>query len=136
MPRTPLKLCAHHGCNARVSWRDRFCEPHRVTAAREREARRPARTTETGATTSGGGRSGFWRALRKSCLERDPVCKSCHEKPATHADHIVPKSAGGRDALENLEGLCHSCHSRKTAATDGGFGNPRRGHARGSRANR
>jgi hypothetical protein len=29
-------------------------------------------------------------------------------------------------ALENLQGLCSTCHSRKTATEDSGFGNPRR----------
>jgi len=46
-------------------------------------------------------------------LARDPLC-NCNQ-PATEVDHIVPKSAGGSDSMENLQGLCKPCHSRKTA---------------------
>lgn len=39
---------------------------------------------------------------------------------ATEVDHIISKAEGGRDELSNLQGLCKSCHSRKTARVDGG----------------
>lgn len=45
--------------------------------------------------------------------------------PATDVDHIIPHK-GNEDLMwdeENLQALCHACHSRKTAAEDGGFGN-------------
>ena len=64
-----------------------------------------------------------WRRLRLVVLARDPVCMICHRDAAWHADHIVPKSRGGTDDLENLQGLCESCHNRKTPTEDGGFGN-------------
>lgn len=54
------------------------------------------------------------------------MCKLCGDKKSSHADHITPKRDGGLDDVSNLQGTCHSCHSRKTAAHDGGFGNPRR----------
>lgn len=56
-------------------------------------------------------------------LARNPTCVSCHTNPATHADHIDPD--GRRFDLRNGQGLCHPCHSRKTAAQDGGYGNPK-----------
>lgn len=46
-------------------------------------------------------------------LRRDPICLICREKPSTQVDHIIAKPEG-RDTLENLQGLCESCHSRKT----------------------
>jgi 5-methylcytosine-specific restriction protein A len=40
---------------------------------------------------------------------------------AEHVDHKVALAAGGEKYDEgNLQGLCHSCHSRKTVACDGG----------------
>lgn len=63
-----------------------------------------------------------WKAKRKAVLERDPVCMvpGCG-KPSKHADHIVPRRHGGSDELDNLQGLCHSHHSAKTAAEDSRF---------------
>ena len=45
---------------------------------------------------------------------------------ASHVDHIVTKRAGGSDDECNLQGLCASHHSMKTATYDRGFGNQRR----------
>ena len=65
-----------------------------------------------------------WRRLRVKVLLRDPMCMSrgCR-RLATVADHIIPRRQGGTDDLENLQGLCQSCHSRMTIRFDGGFGN-------------
>ena len=35
--------------------------------------------------------------------------------PATEVDHIIPLRHGGGNKLENLQSLCKSCHSSKTA---------------------
>ena len=68
-----------------------------------------------------------WHQLRLRVLARDPWCKLCEKEGrvavSTDADHIVPRSEGGSDKMSNLQGACHSCHSRKTATLDGGFGN-------------
>lgn len=48
---------------------------------------------------------------------------------ATDLDHIISRSLGGSDDAENLQALCHSCHSKKTAKEDGGFKNRRRRNA-------
>lgn len=57
-----------------------------------------------------------WRALRTAVLKRDPVCvvRGCG-RPATHADHIIPRERGGADSMGNLRGLCQSCHNRRSA---------------------
>jgi len=47
-------------------------------------------------------------------LARDPICRSCRRAPSTEADHIVPLAQGGDWSLENGQGLCKTCHSRKT----------------------
>jgi 5-methylcytosine-specific restriction endonuclease McrA len=40
------------------------------------------------------------------------------------ADHLIPLRRGGRRVDGNLQGVCLSCGNRKTAMSDGGFGNP------------
>lgn len=58
-----------------------------------------------------------WKLARQEALVRDNYqCRAClrvvHGR-AAHVDHIVPKSQGGADTLDNLQTLCVSCHSKK-----------------------
>ena len=87
-------------------------------------ARRPS------ASKRGYGRA--WERLAGAFRNRHPYCADpfgLHDGsvPGSHVDHIVPRSADGTDEWSNLQTLCASCHSRKTARCDGGFGNPPRG---------
>jgi 5-methylcytosine-specific restriction protein A len=66
-----------------------------------------------------------WQQTRKHFLAQHPDCEDCGA-PATQADHRIPTRQGGTSDESNLAARCASCHSRKTAARDGGFGNPRR----------
>lgn len=64
-----------------------------------------------------------WKRLRKMKLTRDPVCETVDcGRPASEVDHVLPLAKGGENDWENLQSLCHPCHSRKTATEDGGFG--------------
>jgi 5-methylcytosine-specific restriction protein A len=71
-----------------------------------------------------------WRRLRQMQLAREPICQDpfgFHAADgrvvmAIEVDHIISKSKGGRDNLDNLQSLCKGCHSTKTAKMDGGFG--------------
>jgi hypothetical protein len=70
--------------------------------------------------------SAKWRAVRKQYLERNPVCEEpgC-DAASTDVHHID----GNVEHLSyrNLEGLCHSHHSRRTATgRDRGKGTLRR----------
>jgi 5-methylcytosine-specific restriction protein A len=72
-----------------------------------------------------------WRQLREWVLRRQPLCKECEKhgkvEPATEVDHHVPHRGDMKLFWDrtNLVGMCASCHSKKTAREDGGFGNRR-----------
>jgi len=83
--------------------------------------------TRPSAHARGYGRA--WGRLRAWVLARRPLCAVCGG-PATDVDHIIPRERGGLDSPTNLQGLCHSHHSQKTAREDGGFGHARKGPAR------
>jgi 5-methylcytosine-specific restriction protein A len=61
-------------------------------------------------------------------LTREPLCRACKLRgklvPATDVDHIDGDVRNMAD--ENLQPLCHSCHSEKTAREDGGLGRKRK----------
>lgn len=59
------------------------------------------------------------KAWRKVILMRDRVCRHCHKAPATRADHVKALKAGGDWSYDNGEGLCLSCHGRKSVKQDG-----------------
>lgn len=92
----------------------------------------PAHPTPRGPTptprpsSTGQGYGAPWRRLRALVLAAEPLCVDpfgVHEgRPtiATDVDHIVARSRGGSDDRDNLQSLCHACHSRKTNAEDGG----------------
>ena len=73
-----------------------------------------------------------WRRRREQVLSREPLCRSCSDQgktvEATDVDHIVPLADGGDHSDDNLQPLCHECHSRKTATMDGGLGKPKTRH--------
>lgn len=61
-----------------------------------------------------------WRKLRLMILQREPLCKECEKKnrfvSAVVVDHILPINKGGAKlSLDNLQGLCTTCHNRKSA---------------------
>lgn len=108
---------------ARSHWQD--------VKARMARFRRPEKRARRDTQSAPLYRTARWRKLRKLVLARDGyICQACSKVGrttlATDVDHIVPTSAGGDESEANLQALCHSCHSRKTAREDGAFGNPRK----------
>ena len=97
------------------------------------ELMKPKRLREKRPSSSAMGYGSQWRKLRAFILNREPLCRHCaengHTELASDLDHIVPKAQGGTDDPDNLQPLCHSCHSRKTATEDGGFGHSQDYHA-------
>lgn len=96
------RLCSRPGCGE--------FGPHRHGEDRRSAAKR--------------GYDRTWQRLRLMQLRREPLCREHQLRrgeimEATEVDHIVPLSAGGANALENLQSLCKSCHSAKTAREAG-----------------
>jgi hypothetical protein len=63
-----------------------------------------------------------WDERRRAVYRRDDyTCQNCGVQSGPdasgngvplHAHHVVPKSKGGSNRLENLQTLCESCHNR------------------------
>ena len=52
-----------------------------------------------------------YRKLCQKILERDGwKCQACGLRQRLHIHHIVFRSHGGEDTLENLIALCSDCH--------------------------
>ncbi len=72
-----------------------------------------------------------WREFRITYLRANPLCRNWKECKnfATEIDHIkrVHKESDEHFYdLNNLQPLCKSCHSRKTAHEDGAFGHKKK----------
>lgn len=57
-----------------------------------------------------------WGILREVILHRDPICKKCERAVSTDVDHIDGNAHNNDE--DNLQGLCKSCHSKKTWRED------------------
>ena len=116
MPQRPPRRCTQTGCRETINGRLSRCPDHAIQ--------------DTRASAHHRGYGSEWKRLRAICLKQNPYCVACAERGeltrATDLDHIIPRSQGGTDDPSNLQPTCHPCHSRKTAARDGGFGNPTR----------
>lgn len=115
MPVRAKHPCHHPGCTALVE-RGRYCDEHQPHVEERR------------GTSAQRGYGYRWQRLRRMFLAAHPLCADPfgdHQRDgvvvaATDVDHIVPRTRGGTDDESNLQQLCHSCHSRKTNAEDGG----------------
>ncbi len=124
MPSTPMAKCLKSACPNRVATKtDRLCPEHKAVAQKIYDDQRGSSNSR--------GYGAKWRRIRKAILARDPVCTcdddgcSCAadcNKASTDVDHKIPRREGGRDTNKNLHGMCHDCHSRKTAIEDGRWG--------------
>ena len=108
MANKPLRPCAHPGC-AELVRGGGYCEKHKPKDVRVRDA----------AWHSWYGRK-VWKRLSTAQLWREPYCRSCAARGertlATEVDHIVPHRGNWIMFTDpdNLQSLCHVCHSAKT----------------------
>jgi len=116
MPHRPLKPCTRQGCKLTV----------RKQGECPKECPRPRREPDERPSPSARGYDARWRKIRMGILSGEPLCRACEKQGrvtlATDVDHIIPLSRGGTNDPGNLQPLCHSCHSTKTAREDGAFG--------------
>lgn len=112
MAMKPRRPCRHPGCSVLVE--GGYCERHQ-----------PKRTGDRSAEAES------WRwmyktdewllELRPAQLLKEPFCRECARRGervrATDVDHVVDHKGDWKIFTDpdNLESLCHSCHSRKTA---------------------
>lgn len=120
MPVKPLRPCNKAGC--RNLTRDRYCDEHKeilTQSKRERDKHydKYKRDKEAAKFYS----SKAWQVLREQALTRDlGLCQHClANKELTSAeevDHILPVKFFWeyRLDIDNLQALCHQCHSIKT----------------------
>lgn len=116
MPYAAPRFCSRPGCAAAATARG-FCEAHARPAPTTYPREIRASASAPAPRSSDYGRD--WQRLRLWFLRRHPLCQApgC-AAPASQVDHIIPH-AGRKDPRfrdpSNLQALCTSCHSRKTA---------------------
>ena len=90
-----------------------------IRAPRSRSKTLKQRQQETGRTLALNGEA--WRRLRAAVLAEQPLCVICAAQgrtaAATDVDHRDNDPTN--NDRDNLQGLCHECHSRKTQADMG-----------------
>lgn len=126
-----LRVSMYVGCTSLqyLRWRIRLPRPLRwgkvVTMKHHSPTRFKKQHTKQRGTAAQRGYGHRWRVYRLTFLSANPLCAHCQRKAAVHVDHI--KAVKGKDdpafwESDNHQGLCHSCHSVKTAAEDGSWG--------------
>ena len=111
MAMKPLRPCLHPGCGVLVS--GGHCAAHQPRSKDQRSAEAQAWRWMYG--------TDVWKRLREDQLLQEPFCRECARRGvrryATDVDHIRDHKGDWAVFTDpgNLESLCHSCHSRKTA---------------------
>ena len=110
MPRRAARPCRTRTCPG-LAGPGGYCATCQKERYRLQNARRPSSAAR--------GYGHRWRRLRRMYLRANPYCVACKRQGrielATEMDHIIPKAQGGGDMEDNLQAMCKSCHSRKTA---------------------
>lgn len=115
MPPQAKRPCRHRGCATVTNDVGGYCEMHR-----QQHAGDGWRNYQPGKTRQERGYGRPWEIKRARIMKRDKyLCQNCRRDgiatKASSVDHIIPKAHGGTDDDFNLESLCWTCHSKKTA---------------------
>lgn len=121
MPLKPLRPCNKTGC--RNLTRDGYCDEHMQMAVQvKRERYKYYDKYKRDKVAAKFYSSKEWQLLREQALTRDlGLCQHCFKKNeitlAEEVDHILPIKVywEHRNDIDNLQSLCHRCHSIKTA---------------------
>lgn len=107
----PFRPCRHPGCGELT--REVYCPKHKPAERRSAQAKVWHKWYQLP----------IWKDdLRPSQLIREPFCRECAMKGkrvyATDVDHIKPHRGDWLLFTDrnNLQSLCHRCHSQKTWA--------------------
>lgn len=110
MPSKPLHPCKHPGCPNLT--REQYCEEHATDYIPRDRCRKNSRQR---------GYDRQWEKFREHYLRSHPLCVDCEKQgqytPAKEVHHIkklrdYPMLKYNED---NLMGLCHTCHCKRTA---------------------
>ena len=114
----PRRTCAAPGCSALALPNHAKCKVHAAKVRSQERARSKGKRIYLDAR---------YRKARAVYMAEHPLCAACGAL-ATDLDHVVPHKGNMRLFWDegNWQALCASCHSVKTAAEDGGFGNAQR----------
>ena len=113
MPTKARKYCKKCGKIATVG---EYCEDH--APKRDYSSEYLRRSTKD---TDKWYKQKAWQIRRAMQLRKQPLCEECLKRgeyvKATDVDHIEPHKGNYEVFIDpdNLQSLCHECHSRKTA---------------------
>ncbi len=115
MARKPLRPCRHPGCFRLTA--NGWCLEHQP------KTKRPDQRSEQAKEWHKLYSKDIWtKVLRPGQLLREPFCRECAKRGyrvrATEVDHIKPHRGDWALFIDpnNLQSLCHACHSAKTMA--------------------
>ncbi|MCG1029300.1 HNH endonuclease [Virgibacillus halodenitrificans] len=106
----PKRPCNEPGCN--ILTNQSYCDEHKKNYNKEYDKLRDSSNKR--------GYNYRWQKYTESFLIRNPLCQHCIDRgdtvPATEVDHITPHRGNMKLFWDpnNHQGLCKSCHSRKT----------------------
>lgn len=104
---------------------EKYCEEHKPTA----EQLQRKESDDRRGSSAQRGYGARWQKARAGWLRKHPLCVECLASgltvEASVIDHRVPHRGDMKIFWDNnnWQSLCASCHGRKTAQQDGGFGN-------------